>query len=681
MTMIQYHVTWKNDLIIMRLNESVYDYHLLPEATLYENGMINEDIWCYYERGVDRTFLTSVNGKVVRDTIVYYRVTYPNISFSHTQAITFRVIDDIPPTIDPVADFDLPYGTKLPDLKTNVNYYDNYDGKEDLKLEIDSTNVLINQVGSYLVKYRVTDKSGNQTTRTSYVNVYDHLPPVITLKKQIVIEAKKPFHYQEFIQIKDDVDSAVTIELDTSNLDLNKVGIYKIIIYAKDQSNNASSLDLAVEVIDKTKPIITLTKTPNPLSVYENITTDKLKEYVLSVIDDVDDLAKDDLVITHDINTNIVGAYTVYFQIKDKSNNETNVSLKVDVKDLESPSVWWDKPLYFAVNSDKPILELLLDYEDNYDQKTDLTVKITSTFKMDKIGRYLVTAEVTDRAKNKTTIYDYLELYDNIMPNVNLVKEIIITDFSPKQYENYLDISDNYDQSKDLVITYDDKAVDYQTVGIYPIIFHVHDTSNNTSVFESEVYIIDIIAPVLSLNSKVKYLAENEEFNPLDFVLEISDNHDQLTIEDLTITPEIETSVPGYYIISYRLKDKSNNLTEETLELHITRKTTLILTVDSIEIYTNELFDPMKAIIIDSNYTYEHFYTPLSIDTSKPQELYLHHVAINEYGKRAEAIQKVTIIEKTEKYRWNDFILTSGIIITGVFVSIGFILKKKSLKL
>lgn len=92
--------------------------------------------------------------------------------------------DNIPPAIDGVGDKMVYLGDTV-SYRQGVSVRDNIDDKVDL--EIDSSNVNLNQVGIYEVIYKAIDKSGNTTTASMKVNVVEKPAQAIDLQELNVL--------------------------------------------------------------------------------------------------------------------------------------------------------------------------------------------------------------------------------------------------------------------------------------------------------------------------------------------------------------------------------------------------------------------------------------------------------------------------------------------------------------
>ena len=132
----------------------------------------------------------------------------------------------------------------------------------------------------------------------------------------------------------------------------------------------------------------------------------------------------------------------------------------------------------FEVFSPSPILREHINVYDNYSDSDDLVVNIQTSYNINKIGRYDLKIEVSDKQKNKTTLHTFIEVVDLLPPEIIQVSDIMITDFLVKDLSIYFKATDQYDLDK-TIITLDDHLVNYEQKGTYDLIVYAYDQSHN----------------------------------------------------------------------------------------------------------------------------------------------------------------------------------------------------------
>lgn len=136
-----------------------------------------------------------------------------------------------------------------------------YTVTDDKKIVSKDKNYL--NVGEY--KFKITYLSQSQTIT---VNVVDTTKPVFEIfTKTIEVEAEtKEIKWTDYYQATDLTE--VKINVDDSDVDLNKAGTYKIKVTATDIDGNSVTKNAEVTVKEKPKP--TPTPTPEPVAPAQN---------------------------------------------------------------------------------------------------------------------------------------------------------------------------------------------------------------------------------------------------------------------------------------------------------------------------------------------------------------------------------------------------------------------------
>lgn len=85
-------------------------------------------------------------------------------------------------------------------------------------------------------------------------------------------------------------------------------------------------------------------------------------------------------------------------------------------------------------------------------------------------------------------------------------------------------------------------------------------------IIKSGNYIIDKEAPVIEITKKVITIKQGKKFNPNDYII-VHDNYNDYTIE--TNYETIDLNKIGAQTITYKVKDKSGNLTTKSVIVNI----------------------------------------------------------------------------------------------------------------
>ncbi len=106
-------------------------------------------------------------------------------------------------------------------------------------------------LGSYDVKVRFTDASGNKTKvfDVKMQLIYDSVAPKITVNREFVTYVGEAISYADCVTLSDNCAGQITLEVDDSEINLNEAGEYKAYLTAIDAVGNKSeALEVTVKV-------------------------------------------------------------------------------------------------------------------------------------------------------------------------------------------------------------------------------------------------------------------------------------------------------------------------------------------------------------------------------------------------------------------------------------------------
>tara|TARA_B110000285_G_scaffold20936_1_gene20261 strand:- start:4179 stop:9593 length:5415 start_codon:yes stop_codon:yes gene_type:complete len=163
-------------------------------------------------------------------------------------------------------------------------------------------------------------------------------------------------------------------------LDLNNDNDYEIIIIATDELENSSQLNVIVRVedIDDTEPIISL-KGANPLTVAKN---SDFNDPGYTALDNADGDMTSEVLISGDVDTKIVGSYSINYNVSDKKGNKANTKIReVIVTDQNLPEITGLE----KITIEEGVIDLLISvYDcDNEDVVWDINGDDTDSFNIE----------------------------------------------------------------------------------------------------------------------------------------------------------------------------------------------------------------------------------------------------------------------------------------------------------
>ena len=87
-----------------------------------------------------------------------------------------------------------------------------------------------------------------------------------------------------------------------------------------------------------------------------------------------------------------------------------------------------------------------------------------------------------------------------------------------------------------------------------------------------EVEVIDKLSPVITLSNEEIEILKNSDFDSKAYITEVTDNYNDLTINDVEIESKVNTKEIGDYTVTYTLIDSNNNIGTASLIVHVVEK-------------------------------------------------------------------------------------------------------------
>ena len=390
-----------------------------PVITLVGDAVVNIEVGtAYTDAGATASdnIDGSITGNIVTvnpvdtNTVGNYTVTY-NVSDAAGNAAT-----EVTRTVNVTADATAPVitltgadpqnievGTAYTELGATAN--DNIDGDITASIDINTSAVDTNTVGSYTVTYNVSDAAGNPATEvTRTVNVTaDVTSPVITLLGDANLSIEVGTAYIDAgATANDNIDGDITANIVTVNpVDINTVGIYTVTYDVNDSAgNDAVQVSRTVNVVDTTVPVITLLGA-NPQTIEVGTAYSELNATANDNYDGniTANIATD----ASDVNTSAVGSYTVTYDVDDTAGNSAaQVSRTVNVVDTTAPVITLTGAADINLSLGDSYTEQGATCTDNYDATCAVVIG-GDTVDTATPGNYVVTYDANDTAGNAAT--------------------------------------------------------------------------------------------------------------------------------------------------------------------------------------------------------------------------------------------------------------------------------------
>lgn len=404
------------------------------------------------------------------------------------------------------------------------------------------------------------------------------------------------------------------------------------------------------------------------------------------------------------INTNVVNTYRVDYEATSSNydNYTETQSIYFNIVDLEAPVMNIYDDLKVEVFND------IVD-DNNYvcvdNYYTDLNIAVDfSNVNKDIIGHYNAIYTLTDNSNNVSIYNRKINVVDNEPPVIMEPKDLTINinDNSFDPYKNVL-AYDNYDGDITKNIKCDSRNLRTDEFGTYDIFYSVIDSSNNRSVYSIKYTVADIEKPIITIKNNIISIECGESFDLYSNIDYVSDNIDNLKIEDIEIIGAYDTSIQGTYNLFYKISDTSNNTLYKKVDIYVYDNVspkiiaqnkivdsflfdpyenikafdniegdiTNRITIENIEITNNQYIINYSVRDISGNYTNLLVYYSLRSNTSEYNNI------IPVFPDEAISIPSKNITtENVEKKKSNNYIIGIVIIVTGLIIAL-YCKKKK----
>lgn len=228
----------------------------------------------------------------------------------------------------------------------------------------------------------------------------------------------------------------------------------------------------------------------------------------------------------------------------------TNVNIPLFTNDVEKYLKMPNAKLYYKNKLIKnPIVEKKYSYGN---------IHIPSS----KLGDYVLTIEI-NFIEYELTYFNTISFHvvDMDHPTVTNIKNLEIEVKKGKvDLKTYFLVSDNYYDLNDIFVEYKNiDKVNFEKIGIYPIVIHVKDKSGNEKSYFYDIKIVDTTKPNLIIKKPFIHKITNDFL--IENYIEIKDNYD-LNIDYIFEDGKINFYKEGKYPFVIKAYDSSNNKLE-----------------------------------------------------------------------------------------------------------------------
>lgn len=459
----------------------------------------------------------------------------------------------------------------------------------------------------------------------------DLLPPTIKSHYPIYktnVETKLSLsEFGNFVFANDEIDGNITPEIiyDNYSENYNKIGEYSLIFKACDKSNNCSTLNQKIKVIDDISPNINGPKTINSYMSNPVLIADLILE--LSAIDNHDgDISHKIYVEDTNYKDSIVGSYFATFLVKDSSNNIIKTPFKIEIKVIDDIIPIIEGPTYFvsklsSVISTKSILNnmIISDNSDKLAYQNLYIIEDNYSNNQNKIGSYLLIVATYDSFGNESLPYVIkIDVVDDVKPIIDgqtTYESYLSSPIDIYYIKSSLIVIDNYDGNliNKLEIIEDTYSNNKDKIGVYYLTFIVKDYSNNSSdSYTIQIANYDDIPPLILGDNFYKTLNTIKlDVLSIKLSLTASDNIDGDLSNNIILDTDSYSenhNKTGNYFLSFYVCDRSGNISNPfKIKISVNEDLSYLQYIDNSRIYlpANKLKNTTEIIEM------------LNIDTTK----------------------------------------------------------------
>ena len=507
------------------------------------------------------TVTGSVNANIQGTYTLTYRVSDAAGNAASAVTRTINVADTGAPSITLLGSTPVAHELQTPYTDAGATASDAADG--DLTANIvTSGSVDANLAGTYTLSYNVSDSQGNPASTVSRtVVVADRTPPVISLTGSSTVNVEQGSSYTDAgATASDIIDGNLSANITVSgSVNTSLSGSYILNYNVSDNAGNAATtVSRTVIVSDTTRPVISLIGS-NPLA-HEVGTI--FVDPGATASDNLDGNLSANINVTGSVNPNIVGTYTLSYNVSDSAGNAaTTVTRTVDVADTGAPAI--------VLNGASSINhELNTAFSDPGATATDaadgdLTGSIVvggDVVNTNVAGTYIITYNVSDSGGNPAiTQTRTVNVNDFTRPVISLIgNSPTYTELGSSYTDAGATATDNIDGdiSTNIITS---GSVDTLTAGTYTLSYNVSDAAgNNATQVNRSVIVRDQTPPVIALNGAASIVHQQGTVYS-DPGASASDNIDGNISANITVSGFVDANAAGTYLLNYNVSDSSGN--------------------------------------------------------------------------------------------------------------------------
>jgi hypothetical protein len=348
--------------------------------------------------------------------------------------------------------------------------------------------------------------------------------------------------------------------------------------------------DYSVRIVDKdtVPPLITLTNgLIDSVEVFNKWVDPGYKAF-----DDVDGDVTHKVTVKSNVNTSIVGSYTVSYSVIDKEKNQITINRIVRVVDLTKPQVFLNGSDIITMHNGESFNDPGAYATDNYYK--NVAIDITGKVDTSSVGTYLVNYCATDSSGNgPACITRSVVVIDTVRPM--LTTNGVDTVFA-EQCDSLIEPKINITETDTYKITFAGSFENTNKVGDFTRIYIVKDKAGNTSSITRTISVRDTKKPSIALKgSSFDTIPRWSTY--IDSGVVVSDDCETPSTIDLTTGGDfIGTQSAGLFRKTYQATDASGNKSEEIHRIILVEEGNGVKTVSNfrLQVYPNPFNEGLR---------------------------------------------------------------------------------------
>ncbi len=396
------------------LGGNLQNYISIPKATLYQDGNLLSDAEISYITTGDWLYLlTDVDTHKVGEYQVWYKAVEnkykPGQCQGYKTLVTFKVVDlEKPKFIECPKELTYLIGSPKPNYLSQIIAKDN---SGNCSITLDDSLVDYETPGVYHMVARASDDM-NITEQEITLIVEDPIGPVITFlgeNNHILIAKGEDIQLQKYFKAIDKIDGDVTDSISYSPFSTEQEGCFDLEVNFTDKNNNASSITIQIEIVNRDQVSIELFKESLILEYTEDF-VEALKKNIKSAYYGKTNIVNQIEIHTEDVK-NEVGSYVAYYTFRTKDKEE-RIDCSLKLLSNSAPTLMVEN-----INTNKNEKPKILDFikvQDPSDPNIISKVEYDdSLVDYSKAGTYPVRVIVTNSSNLSSIETLYVTIYES----------------------------------------------------------------------------------------------------------------------------------------------------------------------------------------------------------------------------------------------------------------------------